>query len=162
MAVSYTLVDSSNIAYMPRQNVVALLQSQLTIPKTDIRNSFPDLTQLTGISYPFIVIPDNGLQLLPGQTEGNNQQYDCVINGTVYHRNDQLSDDKFRRTRGDLVRIFTLGTNRSTLARYGIRGSSIELEPMDPFPTLHDKLALVECSFTITFIMDINMSARTP
>jgi len=157
--MAYKKVDSSNITYQPRLNILQLMIDSFSDKQLPIYERFPDLTARGQGRFPFMVLPLHDLTLSDDVTLKTNIQYTNSISGEIYHNYDKLGDDALRQLSSELLVMFTKRNNKKLLASYGITEVDIQIEQQQPEVLLRDQLKIVSVSFTIDFQLDVNMGA---
>ena len=156
---NYEKVTKDNIVFQPRKNILKLLQDNLSVSNIDFFNLLPDLTSRGFTGFPFVVLPESNLNPIDDVTLKGNIQYADVLEGAVYQDQEKLGDDKARTILNDFVKTINKRSDKKNLAKYGVRGLTITLEPSDLIPTIIQSKKAVVFDFAISYVMDVEMDA---
>lgn len=152
--MTYATVTKTNCTYQPRTNIVTLIESNITTLK--VYSVFPNLKKIGFNGFPFIVIPEIGMEN-EGYLGDRAYNFMSEVEGTIYHDRDKLGDNQLRNAKQTMTELFTSRTNQKTLRGYGIDNVKIEFDQSPEDPIVEHEKEILPVAFTISFNLDLVM-----
>lgn len=154
--VTYTTLTSSNYWHAVRTNIRNFLRDKLQGIQVNIESTDPDITSGGFLaSLPYIVLPDSSISDDSEFLDGD-EQFEFVIEGTIYHAYDKLPDNSLRRIKQAFLDL-KLKTNRQTLAPYGMQDFKVEFDAVDPSGDIINQKRVIAVDYTITIKSILNI-----